>query len=271
MRASRDLYLDLLAASLTGSLMAEQWSFTQPPKGPAKQLVWRAFAALLRGRGIVLASPAVARARERGSDWPLIGESMVGQRRLSSLRECVETLLKEQVEGDLLEAGVWRGGAAIFMKGVLTAHGDAERTVWLADSFEGLPRPDPAYPADRGDPLWAVRELRVSLEEVRANFERYGLLDDHVRFLAGWFRDTLPESPVERLALLRIDADLYESTDTALRALYDRVSVGGYVIVDDYLLLPACRAAVDDFRRETGIGEALETVDEYAVLWRRAA
>ena len=115
--------------------------------------------------------------------------------------------------GDLLEAGVWRGGACIFMHAILKAYGETGRRIWGADSFQGLPAPNPdKYPADSGQVFHCHTELAVSLEEVRRNFAKYGLLDDQVVFLQGWLQDSLPVAPIERLALLRIDADLYEST-----------------------------------------------------------
>jgi O-methyltransferase len=117
----------------------------------------------------------------------------------------------------------------------------------------------------------ACPTLAVPLERVRELFARYGLLDDRVRFLPGWFADTLPRAPIERLALLRIDADLYESTGDALAALYDKVSSGGFVIVDDYGCIPACRTAVDEFRAARGIQEPLEIIDWTGVFWRREA
>lgn len=157
------------------------------------------------------------------------------------------------------------------MKACLEAYGDAKgRQVWVADSFRGLPSPSPdAYPPDTGLDLWRWRELAVSLDEVRANFAKYGLLDEAVRFLKGWLKDTLPAASIEQLALLRIDVDMYESTMDALRWLYPKVSVGGYVIVDDYGAIPACRQAVDDFRAECSIREALCPVDWTAVYWRK--
>jgi O-methyltransferase len=91
--------------------------------------------------------------------------------------------------------------------------------------------------------LHKARELAVSLEQVKANFDRYGLLDDQVRFLKGWFRDTLPVAPIERLAVLRLDGDMYESPMDTLVNLYPKLSEGGYVIVDDYGAIPACRQA----------------------------
>jgi hypothetical protein len=156
------------------------------------------------------------------------------------------------------------------MRAILKAHGITNRIVWLADSFEGLPEPDPRFPQDRGDKLSTFKDvLGVSLETVKANFERYGLLDDQVRFLKGWFKDTLPVSPIERLAVLRLDGDMYASTMDSLVNLYDKVSAGGYVIVDDYGQIKACKQAVDDFRRERGISDPICQVDRSGVYWRK--
>ncbi len=156
------------------------------------------------------------------------------------------------------------------MRAVLKAHRVADRFVWVADSFEGLPPPDEErYPPDRGDALHTVSVLSVSLKEVQSNFEKYGLLDDQVRFLKGWFRDTLPSAPIERLAVLRLDGDMYESTMDGLLNLYPRLSVGGYVIVDDYGAIPACRQAVDDYRESHGIREEILEIDWTGKYWRR--
>lgn len=219
--------------------------------------------------------PAVSRPfdperRRLGLDWPTVAHTMIGQVRLRNLRDLAEQALAEGVPGDFIETGVWRGGACILLRAVLKAHVVTDRRVFAADSFEGLPRPDPAnYPADAGDRHHTFRELAVPLEEVRANFARYGLLDVQVVFLKGWFKDTLPTAPIERLALLRLDGDMYESTTDGLRHLYDKVSLGGFVIVDDYGATPNCRRAVDDFRRDRGIAEPLVNIDGLGVYWRK--
>ena len=176
--------------------------------------------------------------------------TMIGRKRLENVQSCIEDVLAHGVPGDLIETGVWRGGATILMRAVLKAHGVTDRLVWVADSFAGLPAPDSnRYPRDEGDQLHTFRQLAVSLEQVQDNFRRYGLLDDQVRFLKGWFRETLPSAPIDRLAVLRLDGDLYQSTIEALESLYDRISVGGYVIVDDYGNVAGCRQAVHDFRK----------------------
>ena len=130
------------------------------------------------------------------------------------------------------------------------------------------PRADD-YPADAGARLHQAHALSVSLERVQESFRRYGLLDDQVRFLKGWFKDTLPTIPDPSWAVIRVDCDMYESTMDALVNLYPNLSPGGYLIVDDYALDP-CRAAVHDFRREHGIRERITEIDWTGIYWRRA-
>ncbi len=207
--------------------------------------------------------------REIGSDWPSLAHSMIGNRRMGNLRAVCEDSIAERIPGDFIETGVWRGGACILMRAVLKAWGITDRRVWVADSFAGLPPPTPdKYPADRGDNSFEYRELAVSLEQVQANFSKYDLLDDQVRFLKGWFKDTLPAAPIERLAVLRLDGDMYESTMDTLNALYHKVSTGGFVIVDDFIL-PKCRAAITDFRNAKNITETIIDIDGAGVYWRK--
>jgi O-methyltransferase len=272
-----ELYLDLLKKCLTRSAFPSPYQPIQPLRGSWKRSLYHAHRPLRRlleagGMELVRRRAVDPAAREEGRDHPPDAETMIGLRRLDHLHACIRDVLRDGVPGDLMETGVWRGGATIFMRGALAAYGDAGRSVWAADSFAGLPKGDPAlYPADAGDPFWRNEHLAVPLERVRENFRRYGLLDDRVRFLQGWFRDTLPSAPVERLALLRLDADMYESTMVALEALYPRVSTGGFVIVDDYGAVPTgAGQATDDFRAREGIDDELVRIDWTGVFWRRA-
>ena len=208
--------------------------------------------------------------RREGRDLPEFALTMVGRRRLDNLHHCIVEALRDGVPGDLLEAGVWRGGASILMRGVLKAYGVLDRTVWLADSFQGLPAPDVTrYPADAGHDLHHLPELAVSLATVQSNFIKFGLLDDRVRFLEGFFSDTLPTASVERLALLRLDGDMYESTIVTLNSLYDRLSPGGFVLVDDYGCYESCRAAVTDFAAARGLQPDIKIVDWTGAFWRK--
>jgi hypothetical protein len=195
---------------------------------------------------------------------------MVSLARLANVRACIETALDDGVAGDVVEAGVWRGGTSIYMRAVLAAHGIDDRNVWVADSFRGFP-PTRGDHDDQGEDFTGglgEEALRVGFGEVRKNFVRYGLLDDHVRFLVGWFADTLPFAPIERLAVARIDCDLYESTRDAITALYPKLSPGGFLIVDDYGSFDACRHAVDEYRMHHRIEVPIERIDADGVYWR---
>lgn len=209
--------------------------------------------------------------RRQGLDYPPSpnAHSMIGRLRMENLHQCMEHVLKDKVEGDFIETGVWRGGACIFMRGFLKAHGIMNRRVWVADSFEGLPEPDEIkYPKDKGSQHHFIDFLKVSLQEVMENFKKYDLLDEQVCFLKGWFKDTLPQAPIDKIAVLRFDGDMYGSTMDCLKNLYEKVSKGGFVIIDDYGL-PNCAAAVTDFRNESGIKEPLIKIDQFGVYWRK--
>lgn len=270
----QDLYLKLLTRALTGALH-EQVLYPVAPTRGLKKRVFTPIQRLLASQGFVLArSMSIGpHSFAQSPPWPPIptADTMIGPRGLQNIRECVEDVLQQDVPGDLIEAGVWRGGATLFMRALLAAHGDSQRTVWLADSFRGLPTPaESGHSEDVGDEEWAKRAwFNVSLESVRRTFERYDLLDERVQFLVGWFADTLPTAPIERLSVIRLDADMYGSTIEALTALYPKLSKGGYVIVDDYGWTPNARAAVDDFRHDQGITDELMWVDTSVVYWRR--
>jgi O-methyltransferase len=272
MASAEDLYLDLLKKCLMRSIFGEDYQLVEPGAGSLKRVLYRPFQKWLAARRleIVRRVPFDPKLRAEGRDLPAEAETMIGSLRLDNLQKCVADVLERDVPGDLIETGTWRGGAAIFMRAMLKAYGDADRVVWVADSFEGLPAPDPnSYPEDEGDRSWTHAELAVSLEEVQANFQRYGMLDEQVRFLPGWFRDTLPSAPIKELAVLRLDGDMYESTMVALNSLYLKLHPGGYVIIDDYGALHRCRAAVDDFRAAHGIRDELTWIDWTGVFWRR--
>lgn len=196
--------------------------------------------------------------------------TMIGRARLDHLQFCAETAITEGIAGDFMEAGVWRGGACVLLAGILAAYDD-DRNVWVADSFRGLP-----VPSDAEDQGWDMSArvlpvLAVGEDEVRDLFARYELLSERIRFVSGWFRDSLPAFPAQPLALLRIDADLHESTRDVLVHMYSRVSPGGFVIIDDYGILEPCRRAVDEFRAEHGIQDELIAIDAHGVYWRRGA
>lgn len=263
-------YLDLMKRSLTrygfdGGLTAVA------PIPAWRQKAWPYLERLLDRHDWVVQRRTSFRPelREEGLDWPPTAETMIGLRRLDNIEHCIEQVVADGVPGDVLEAGVWRGGAAIFMRAVLAVLGQRDRLVWVADSFQGLPKPDPKHEADRGDKHWTKSELAVSLDEVKRNFSRYNLLDQQVRFLPGWFNETLAAAPIERLSVLRADGDMYGSTIDILNALYPKLAIGGFAIIDDYGAVPACKAAVEDYRAEHAITEPIERIDWTGAFWRR--
>jgi O-methyltransferase len=260
-------YLDLVERALTFSL----YDGVDGRIALRPRFVQRALDATLDRLGLRVVK-VTTEAREEGLDWPIFAQTMVGVRRLQSLRACAERVIADDVPGDLIEAGVWRGGASILMRAVLKAYADTDRVVVVADSFKGLPESGAGDdPLDRRIRWSKFSELAVSETEVRANFERYGLLDDQVQFVAGWFKDTMPTLAGRRWALIRLDGDMYTSTMETLTALYPGLAKGGFLIVDDYGEVASARRAVDDFRQAQGIEEPLQMVDSSGVYWRRAS
>lgn len=279
MNTTQQLYLDLLKRCLTGYIYDESaWELVSQkmPAGNPLRHPWRWLRTTTRNywyrrytkrnQRIVQLKPFLAEKRISGGDWPLFGYSMIGFKRLENIQVAIETVVREGIPGDLIETGVWRGGACIYMKGVLRCLGIEDRTIWLADSFEGLPPPK-----DDQDG-WDMSEtdyLKVSLEQVRDNFRRFDLLDDHVKFLKGWFCDSLPTAPVNKLAILRMDGDLYSSTMDALTNLYHKLSPGGFAIVDDYHSWPGCKRAVTEFLAAQQVTPEIVNIDTHSVYWRK--
>lgn len=290
--AGAPLYLEMMKLSLTDSIYWDDplavYTFYQPRRTAPS---WKQFGFYLLERLLSRYKMRIVRSysipwikdfsrfskkemtdlRLEGDFWPMRAHTMIGPKRLDNIQFCVERVIEDGVPGDLIETGVWRGGSCIFMRSILKAYGETARTVWVADSFAGLPPPNASvYKADAGSTFHTHGEfLAVSRQTVEENFRRYNLLDTQVRFLEGWFKDTLPEAPIDRLAVLRLDGDMYESTIQVLEALYHKVSHGGFVIVDDYHLRP-CKQAVTDFRSSMRISDPIIDIDGKGAFWRRS-
>lgn len=249
-----DLYLDLLKAVLTDTIFEEG---PDPETLSAASYLQRLVEHCIKGRAL----------------------TMVPRSRLDNIQKCIEDVISNEIPGDIIEAGVWRGGTAIFMKAVLAAHNSNHRRVWVADSFEGLPAPDAIlHPLEgKAHDSKLMRDVyhhfAVDIDEVRNNFARFGLFDEKVQFLKGWFKDTLPGAPIEQLSVIRLDGDYYESTMDCLVNLYDKLSPGGYMVIDDYGQddWTYCRRAVDEFREARGITDRMMRVDSTCSFWQRSA
>jgi O-methyltransferase len=252
----RTAYLELLKLSLCDLV------------GVETQMVWR-------GGGRVfsrtLPDDEQRQWRVDGSDWPLNGLTMIGLRRLDDLQTCVESIIADGLEGDLIECGAWRGGASILIRATLDSLGQQDRTIVVADSFQGFPAPDDdSEDQELEIQMNAIDYLAPELDAVRGHFERFGV-SRGVEFVPGFFEDTLADLTSRRWALIRLDADSYSATKLALESLYPNLAVGGYLVVDDYfhLHLPACRQAVDEFRRAHGIEDEIARIDWTGARWRK--
>lgn len=196
--------------------------------------------------------------------------SMCGEQSVSQLLEALETVHKEKIPGNFIETGVWRGGLPLIMRAFLQSVGDKERKVYLADSFQGLPD-DLTDPMDKvaHKLLEPIQHLATSRKQVEAGFDFFGLKDEQVIFLEGWFKDTLPKLGDQQFAIARLDGDYYESTRDAIVELYPKLSVGGYLIVDDYNLPVGCKRAINEYREMNGITERIIKINKQAIYWRK--
>lgn len=240
-------YLQMLKLSLTGELL--KTDSIVPGTGAADQLKKKPFDAHLRSQGL---------------DWPSHGLTMVGRMRLENIERLLLSMIDAHVPGDFVECGVWRGGSSLFARGILKALNVHDRKVHLVDSFEGLPKASQAKDRD----VWSEMDfLKVSLEEVQEPFRQLGLLDPSVAFHKGFFQHSLPPLRKQLLAsnrtiaVLRMDGDMFESTMDILYNLYDLVSVGGCIIIDDFAIREA-KEAVETFLKHHALIVDYITIDE---------
>lgn len=274
---SRALYIDLLKKSLSDILNEGGTQVTPLAPGQStffKRVVFNTMINKLATKKMRVISDKGFDydTRAEGKGWPINGQTMIGLKRLENIHQCLKDVIENDVPGDFIETGVWRGGACIFARAIQKVYGGEDRNVWVADSFQGLPKPNvEEYPDDEGDDLWSIEQLRVTMEDVKANFRKYDMLDENVKFLKGWFKDTLPDAPIDKLAVMRLDGDMYESTMDALKALYPKLSVGGYCIIDDFGAIPQCEKAVHDYRKEHGITGEIVEIDWSGRYWRKSS
>lgn len=204
--------------------------------------------------------------------------TMVSYERLSNAYELAEKAEKEGVKGAFVECGVWKGGT-IGVMAYSAAKARSSRQIWLFDSFEGLPEPTKQdgetaiiYSSDRkSGSLVSIGRCVGLLEDVKRLFVSIlHLKGDNIQIEKGWFQDTLPEAKerVGPIAILRLDADWYESTKCILENLYENVVSGGYVIIDDYGHWEGCKKAVDEFFEKRNVSLALKTIDDTGVYFQ---
>lgn len=206
----------------------------------------------------------------KGDFYLHTADTMIGLTRLNNIQDLVVDIIENNIPGDLIETGVWHGGACIFMRALLNLFNIKDRSVWVADSFCGFP-PDCKEDIDKTSHVHGLKGLAISADIVKGNFKYYNLLDDQVKFLEGYFRDTLPTiSEDQKFSVIRLDGDLYESTKDALVNLYPKLSKGGYCIIDDYYSIYNCKMAVDEYRHDNNIKDEIKRVDWTCIYWQKS-
>jgi O-methyltransferase len=201
-----------------------------------------------------------SRLTEKRIAWLIRRNTMVGPERIQSLFRLAQRIEDEQIPGDVVECGVYKGGTAAILARSATLS-RLSRTVWLFDSFEGMP---PATAADGPEaPSW-VGSLTSSPRRVARLLHRTGADPSRVRIVPGLFQQTLPSVHIPQIALLNIDADWYESVKLCLETFYNAVVTRGFISVDDYGAWPGCRRAVDEFFQTRALPFPLQRVDHTA-------
>ncbi|MFA5050695.1 MAG: TylF/MycF/NovP-related O-methyltransferase [Patescibacteria group bacterium] len=188
--------------------------------------------------------------------------SLVGEKGLAQTYDLVEKVVDNNLEGGLVECGVAQGGCAALMASLIFEKNNQTRKLWLCDSYEGLPDPTKedfdqkmcstgthTQPMDKGFCLGTLEQVKQLM------LETFNFPKDKIIFVKGWFKDTLPlkNKEIGKIAILRIDADWYDSTKECLEYLYDQVVAKGFIIIDDYGTCFGCQKAVDEFLASRGL------------------
>eukprot|EP00577_Skeletonema_sp_RCC1716_P021169 CAMPEP_0113395114 /NCGR_PEP_ID=MMETSP0013_2-20120614/12967_1 /TAXON_ID=2843 ORGANISM="Skeletonema costatum, Strain 1716" /NCGR_SAMPLE_ID=MMETSP0013_2 /ASSEMBLY_ACC=CAM_ASM_000158 /LENGTH=366 /DNA_ID=CAMNT_0000279195 /DNA_START=2597 /DNA_END=3697 /DNA_ORIENTATION=+ /assembly_acc=CAM_ASM_000158 len=209
--------------------------------------------------------------RDGGRDWTFAGDTMTGQKRLDNVHALLKDVIENKVIGDYIETGVWRGGSSVLAKAVLEVlDPNSNRVSYVCDSFMGLPPGEKKL--SKKDAGWDnTPYLEVASDIVANNFIKYGLLDSNVIFAKGFFNETMPPlaEKIKSLSIMRLDGDMYESTVDVLYHLYDKLSIGGYVIMDDWFGFPS-KTACEDFFAVHGIEPEIIPIDDISAYWKKA-
>lgn len=208
--------------------------------------------------------------RLKGNDWTYLGDTMTGIVRLNNVRNLLRDVMHNNINGDYIETGVWRGGSSVFAKAVMSTELQGKnRKSYVCDSFRGLPSGDRNI--HKGDQGWDhTPYLEVPDLIVAENFLKLNLLDSKVIFVKGFFKDTMPilRDKIESLAIMRLDGDMYQSTVDVLYNLYNKLNVGGYVIIDDWFGFPA-KDACEDFFKVHKFSPKIVPVDTHAAYFKK--
>eukprot|EP00560_Eucampia_antarctica_P000568 CAMPEP_0197836816 /NCGR_PEP_ID=MMETSP1437-20131217/30079_1 /TAXON_ID=49252 ORGANISM="Eucampia antarctica, Strain CCMP1452" /NCGR_SAMPLE_ID=MMETSP1437 /ASSEMBLY_ACC=CAM_ASM_001096 /LENGTH=326 /DNA_ID=CAMNT_0043443291 /DNA_START=411 /DNA_END=1391 /DNA_ORIENTATION=+ len=249
---AQEMYLEMIKGLVSGT------SFNDAEKSVSPGSTFKTF------------RPFNLEVRQGGMDWTYLGDTMTGWKRLDNIRKLLKSVVEDTIPGDYIETGVWRGGASVYARAVLDVLGQTDRLSYVCDSFAGLPPGDRSL--DRNDKNWDSMHwyLAVSDDVVARNFQKFGFLNSNVIFAKGFFNETMPhlKKKSNHFSVMRLDGDMYESTVDVLYNLYDKLSIGGYVIMDDWSWFPS-RTACEDFFKVHGIEPEIIQIDKLSAYWKK--
>jgi len=197
--------------------------------------------------------------------------TMTSRNRMYALYKSVEYIVKNEIPGDIVECGVWKGGSAMLCAMTLAKLGEVDRKIYLYDTYEGMSEPtekdvssnnlkakDQWLESTQGNVTdWCL----ASLDEVKEAMHETGYPKEKLVFIKGKVEDTIPENIPDQVSILRLDTDWYESTYHEMKHLYPLLSRGGVLIIDDYGYWKGAREAVDKYIEENNIKILLNRVD----------
>ena len=195
--------------------------------------------------------------------------SMASKQKVDQMEKLVKTVCSDRIPGSIVETGVWKGGMAMWIKSILKYY-HSDKKIWLFDVFDRFPEP-----VDQTDkyihPITSILfENAPTIQSVRDNFIHFNLYNN-INLVKGLFEHTLEITDTGSIAILHLDSDYYDSTLYVLRKMYDRISIGGYVVIDDYgNNWLACKKAVDEFRLERSITDKLFDLGSESVYWKKS-
>jgi O-methyltransferase len=200
--------------------------------------------------------------------------TLTSPERMHALIEAIRYISKNHISGDIVECGVWKGGSMMLAAKTLMELNDNNYEVYLFDTFEGTTKPTEMDKDYLGNSMLETWEKEfedkeklpksadyVSLEEVKKNIYSTGYPKKKIHFVKGKVEDTIPKSAPEKISILRLDTDWYESTRHELENLFPKLSSGGILIIDDYGHFEGSRKAVDEYFEKNKIKCFLNRID----------
>jgi len=198
--------------------------------------------------------------------------TLTNPERIVSLIRAIKHIETNNITGDIVECGVWKGGSIMAALKTLRNLKSFDRNIYLYDTFEGMSEPTEIDKSFRGesasdaflkrDEFWNRIECFSTLQEVKENIYKIDYPTENIHFVKGKVEDTIPDLKIpEKIAILRLDTDWYESTLHEMEYLFPKLVKGGIIIIDDYGHWKGCKKAVDEYLKNNNIELFLNRID----------